>query len=358
LRKIGENGKQKQEIRESHFNFSERSDKRDKHMKSNANRRYIKIAIIVSVIIYFIGFVLIPKAIAQGTLDLVLFYRVRFEALGQSPKGHHYTNLFDVYTREITEIIMSDSSLTWKSIDVLIKWQPNLDALVNGRGGDVIISEDAVSSVENYLVLIAQHASPELKSVIDEELLATPLEDMAGMTMNEAWAYLNEDPRFQDQILELHKLPTLKPDSPGTLSGSFSENSKYEIDFDEETWVLSSWNNGVADSWIAENLDMSDCTLTNPRSVSNPYDNMDISYKTLGNVKYKVETDNLPIKRKVMTLYILYQPIEMAGQQLQEDRPPFILYPGISNTAQCIEQSESALASLHFVPDSDLQGIQ
>jgi len=322
-------------------------------MKSNANRRYIKIAIIVSVIIYFIGFVLIPKAIAQGTLDLVLFYRVRFEALGQSPKGHHYTNLFDVYTREITEIIMSDSSLTWKSIDVLIKWQPNLDALVNGRGDDVIISEDAVTSVENYLVLIAQHASPELKSVIDEELLATPLEDMAGMTMNEAWAHLNNDSRFQAQ----QEFPYPKQDSTNTIVGVFSNNSNFAIDFDEETWALSSWNNGIADSWIAKNHNLSDCILTTPRSISNPYMNLDISYKTLGDVKYKVQTANFKIK-KVTTLYILYQPIEITGQQLQEDRPPFILYPGISNTAQCIEQSESALASLHFVPDSDLQGIQ
>lgn len=323
-------------------------------MKSNVNRRYIKITIIISVIAYFVGFVLIPKTIAQGNLNLVLLYRVRFETLGQSPKGHHYTNLFDVYAREITEILMSDSSLTLKSIDVLVKWQPNLDALVNGRGDDVIISKDAVSSVENYLDIIVQHASPELKYVIDKERLATPLGDMAGMTMNEAWAYLNNDFRFQVR----QEFPYPKQDSANTIVGIFSTNSNFTINFDEETWALFSWNNGVADSWIAKNRNLSDCILTTPRSTSDPYMNLGISYKTLGDVKYKVQTANFRIGKVATTSYILYQPIEIMGQQIQEDRPPFILYSGTSNTAQCIEQSEFAISSLHFLSNSDSQNVQ
>ncbi len=320
-------------------------------MKSSANRRYITVMIVVLAIIYFVAFVLVPKAVAQGFFNLVLYYRVRFEVLGQSSQGQHYTDLFDTHALELTETIMSNPSLTWESINVLIRWQPNLEPLVNGHGDEVIISKADAASVNKYLHLLAQHANPELKLILEEELSVTPLEDLAGMTMNQAWAYLNEDPRFQDQILESQEFPVLKPDSANTLTGFFSENYKYEIDFDKETWALSSWNNGVADSWIAENLDMSDCTLTTPRSVSNPYASLDISYKTLGNVKYKVQMDNLPLKGKVMTLYLLYQPIDIAGQTLPEDYLPFALYPGDSNTAQCIGQSEAALASLHFVAD-------
>ena len=322
-------------------------------MKSNTNRRYIKVVIVAFAIIYFVGFVLVPKAVAQGVFEIVLFYRTRFEVLGQSPKGYHYTDLFDVYAKEITEIIMGNSSLIWESIDVLVRWQPNLDALVNGHGDEAVISEDDVASVKNYLNLIVQHASPELKSVIEEELSATPLEDTVGMTMNQAWAYLNEDPRFQVQILEPQEFTYLKPDSTIAIASIFSENSNYEIGFDEETWALSSWNNEVASSWVAENHDLSDCILTIPRSISNPYLTLDVSYKTLGDVKYKVQTADIKTKKKVMTLYILYQPIDIAGQPLQEDHPPFILYSGDTNVAQCIEQSEVALASLHFVSDAD-----
>lgn len=326
-------------------------------MKSNANRRYIKVMIVVFAIIYFVGFVLIPKAVAQGVIDIVLFYRARFEVLGQSPMGHHYTELFDVYAEEITGIVMSNSSLPWESIDILVRWQPNLDALVNGHGDEAVISEDDVASVKNYLNLIVQHASPELKSVIEEELSATPLEDTVGMTMNQAWAYLNEDVRFQAQELEPQGFPYLKPNSANTVAGVSTDNFNYEIGFDEETWALSSWNNEVADSWVAENHDLSDCILTIPRSVSNPYLTLDVSYKTLGDVKYKVQTADIKIK-KVMTLYILYQPIDITGQPFQEDTPPFILYPGSTNAAQCIEQSEVALASLHFVSNADSQPIQ
>ena len=326
-------------------------------MKSNANRRYIKVMVVVFAIFYFVGFVLVPKTVAQGIFDIVLFYRVRFEVLGQSQKGHHYTDLFDSYAREITEIVMSNSFLTWESIDVLVKWQPNLDALVNGHGDDVVISGDEVTSVKSYLNLIVQHASPKLKSVIEEELSAPPLEDTVGMTMNQAWAYLNEDPRFQTQVLEPREFPYLKPDSTNTIADVVSENSNYEIGFDEKAWALSSWNNEVASSWVAENHDLSDCILTTPRSVSNPYMTLDTSYKTLGDVKYKVQTADIKTK-KVMIFYILYQPIEIAGQSLQEDHLPFILYPGGTNAAQCIKQSEVALASLHFMSDADPQPIQ
>lgn len=317
-------------------------------MTSKAIRRYVIVLVVVLAVISFVTLVLVPTAVAQGVLNLVLYYRVRFEVLGQSSQGLHYTDLFDSNAREITETIMNNSSLTWESINVLVRWQPNLEPLVNGHGDAVIISEADVASVNNYLHLLVQHASPELKLVLEEELAAKPLEDLAGMTMNQAWAYLNDDPRFRNQILESQELPVLKPDSTSILTGSFSENSQYEIDFDEGTWALSSWNNGVADSWIAESLDVSDCTLTTPRSVSNPYAILDISYKTLGNVQYKVQTYDFKLK-KVMTLYILYQPIEVAGQSLQEGYLPFILYPGDSNPAQCIEQSEAALGSLYLI---------
>jgi hypothetical protein len=325
-------------------------------MKSNINRRYIKVIIVVFTIIYFVGFVLIPKVVAQGVIDLILFYRVRFEVLGQSPKGHHYINLFDGYAQEITEILGSNPSLAWESIDVLLRFSPNLDALVNGHGDEVVISDDDVTSVKNYLNLIAQHASSELKSVIAEELSATPLETTAGMTMNQAWAYLNEDARFQDQVLELQYFPYLKSDSANIITGAFSENANYEISFNEENWILSSFNNGIEDSWIAENQNLSNCILTVPRSVSDPYLPLDVSYKTLGDVKYKVQTVDIDVK-ELMFLYILYQPIDIVGQPLQGDYPPFILYPQGSNTVQCIEQSEAVLASLHFVPVTDHQPV-
>jgi hypothetical protein len=317
-------------------------------MKSKAIRRSITVLVVVLAVIGFVPFVLVPKAVAQGVLNLVLYYRVRFEVLGQSLQGLHYTDLFDSNAQEITKTIMTDSSLTWESINILVRWQPDLESLVNGHGDEVILSESDVASVNNYLHLLAQHASPELKSVLEEELSAKPLEDLTGMNMNQAWTYLNDDSRFHNQILESKEFPVLKRGSTSILTGSSSENSKYEIDFDEETWALSSWNNGVADSWIAENLDVSDCTLTTPRSVSNPYAILDTSYKTLGNVKYKVETYDFQLK-KVTTLYILFQPIDVAGQPIQEDFLPFILYPGDSSPAQCIAQGEAALGSLFLV---------
>lgn len=319
-------------------------------MKSNAKRRYLKVILFVSAIIYVVTFILVPKVVARGRLNLVLLYRVRFEVLGQSSKGLHYTNLHDAYARQITEIIMSDSSLKWEGFEVIVRWQPNLDALVNGYGDEVIISEEDVTSAMNFLNLLAQHASPGLQSVIEQELAATPLEATIGMTMNQAWTYLNEDLRFQAQAWVPQEFPDLTAGSTDIIAGAFSETSHYEMAFDDETWALSSWNNGVAGSWAAENDDLSDCVLTTPRIVSDPFSPLEVSYKTLGDVEYEVRAADTKITR-LGILYILYQPISIAGQPAQGNPPPFIVYPGVSDAAQCIEQSETVLASLYFVID-------
>lgn len=51
---------------------------------------------------------------------------------------------------------MDNPSLTWESLDVLIRWQPNLEPLVNGHGDEVVISEGDVVSVSNYLHLLGE----------------------------------------------------------------------------------------------------------------------------------------------------------------------------------------------------------
>lgn len=318
-------------------------------MKSNTIRRSIAVLFVVLAILYFVGFILVPKAVAQTIPDLVLYYRVRFEVLGQSAQGQHYTNLFDANNLELTEAILNNPSLLRDSIYLLVRWQPNMEHFVNGHGDEVVISDEDVASMQNYLHLLAESAQPKLRSVVEEEFLVMPWEDLAGMTMNQAWARLNEDPRFHDQTLEPQRYPDLKPDSTNTIIGSFAGNSQYEIDFDKETWTVSAWNNGVANSWMAVNRTVSDCTLTTPRSVSNPYDTLSVSKKALGNAIYEVQTIT---SYGEGILYIVYKPINIQGQ-LPQPGYSFILYPGSSNTPQCIEQSEAALASTRFVPAFD-----
>jgi hypothetical protein len=318
-------------------------------MKSNRIRRSIAVLLVLLGILYFVAFALVPKAVAQTIPNLALYYRVRFEVFGQSAQGQHYTDLFDATNLEIGETIFNNPSLLQESIYLLLRWESNMGPFVNGHGDEVVISKEDVTRMQNYLHLLAQHAPPRLSSVIEEELAATPLKDLAGMTMNQAWARLNEDPRFQDRILDSQRYPALKPDSTNAIIGSFSEHSQYEINFDKEIWAVSAWNNGVADSWMAENRNVSDCILTTPRSVSNPYDTLRVSQKSLGNVIYEVQTD---IIYSSEILYVVYRPINIAGQ-LPQSGYSFILYPGNSNPAQCIEQTEAVLAATRFVPPID-----
>jgi hypothetical protein len=318
-------------------------------MKQLLSKKYGKSRVGVFAAIFLIfspfAFVIIPQAVAQGTVSLVLFYRVRFEILGQSPKGEHYIQLFDTHTREITLILRDNPSMISESLSVLHQWQSNLDAMVNGRGDEVTISEEHVKSVMDYLDEIVKYTGPELKRTIEEELSITPLEATVGMTMNEAWRYLNNDSRF---IPLLATFPAYSP-MPGRLVSPLY-NRVYTLDYNNELWNFLSLENGISNSWELVNFAMPDCALATPRSVFNPYLSLDITSKELRNIEYNVQTANT----KVGILYVLYQPTGYFDDIVQANQIFFIIYPGMIDPSKCIEQSESVLATLDFPVDTPL----
>jgi hypothetical protein len=320
-------------------------------MKRVMSRKYVRVVIIVFVVILLCA---IPFAgprltvLALERLDIVLFYRVRFEVLGQSPKGQYYIKLFDTYTREITQTIINRPSLDIESLNVLIAWQPDLDALVNGHGGDVIITKEQIQEVSAYLDDLSQWASPELKSTINTERSITPLERTAGMTMDQAWVYLNQDPRFP-QIPEVSAKANMLPPEQVSIHLAnlvLPDYSPYSIDFNPDVWEYSSWNNGVAVSWEFRNRSLPTCVMTIPKLLSDPYSPFKVANKTLGNYYY----ESRAVVISSMTLYVVYKalniPVGLENDPNQE--PSFIVYPGYEDSAPCISQSEALLSNIHL----------
>jgi hypothetical protein len=74
---------------------------------------------------------------------------------------------------------------------VVEKFTPGLEAMLDGKGDTVKITEDQVQSLRKALDWLSANGSEFLRSDISAELGRFPLKQFVGMTMNEALNYLN-----------------------------------------------------------------------------------------------------------------------------------------------------------------------
>lgn len=322
-------------------------------MKRTAGRKYVRAIIIAFFSVSICTILATGRSVvtaALGKIDIILFYRVRFEVLAQSPKGQYYINLYDTYTGEVVQILINHPTLAIETDNVLMTWQPNLDAFVNGRGDEAVITDEQVRAVFRYLDHLAQWASPELKSAINTERSVLSYEKTVGMTMNQGWVYFNQDARFPPAS---DPLSTVSVSPPKQISNHLAtwtlpEYPRYSIDFDPDVWELLSWNNGLAASWEFANYSVPGCVVTIPRAISDPYTGYRVENKFLGNYQYESRASDIG----KLTLYVLYKPLNLpavdsSGSPDQKDMF-FIVYPGYEDGIGCIAQSEDLLGNLRL----------
>ncbi len=126
------------------------------------------------------------------TVDLTtLLYRVRDEILSTTPEGQRLTDLYYAYIPNIIQVLMVDPTLSDQSIETMNLFVPALEALLDGNGDTVTITSEQVTSLQSFLNTLVEQGDPELQAVILSELERRPLENMVGMTMDEAWRYTN-----------------------------------------------------------------------------------------------------------------------------------------------------------------------
>jgi len=121
-----------------------------------------------------------------------LFDRLRTELLPSTPTGQHYLNLGYTYWNELVRLIWYDETmvrLTWRVIDL---YSPAVDALLDGRGSKMRVSQEMVDELLRWLTEMEIRASPELRQIIQEERAKVPWEDLVGLTVEEAWEKLQE----------------------------------------------------------------------------------------------------------------------------------------------------------------------
>jgi hypothetical protein len=128
---------------------------------------------------------------SQTAMDINLFYNVRDDILSKTVAGQHYIDLYNTNSPEISQLLLDNRDLADEAFATLQLWYPNLQALVNGRGSSATITQEQVQAIQTFLSDLSAKGSPALQQTIANEEAQRPLEQSVGMSMDQAWAYLN-----------------------------------------------------------------------------------------------------------------------------------------------------------------------
>ncbi len=147
----------------------------------------------------------------QADLELVeLLTRVRDEVMAGTPGGDHLIDLYRSFSPELIQIIPSDPELEDEGLETLMLFVSNFEALVDDRGGEVVIAQEQVDAVEIFLDNLAAVASPELQEVIAKERVRIGLQDLVDDSMEEAWRAVAgysihwQPPLETDELVTIH----------------------------------------------------------------------------------------------------------------------------------------------------------
>jgi hypothetical protein len=120
-----------------------------------------------------------------------LLYCVRDELLNTSAEGRRYIDVYYAHSAEIAEIMLAYPKLDEQGLNVIDAFTPNLQSLLDGQGNSAVITAEQTQQAQAFLDALLPYASSALRQTIMDERARRPLETTVGMTMSEAWDYLN-----------------------------------------------------------------------------------------------------------------------------------------------------------------------
>ena len=148
-------------------------------------RKWMRLGSTLGVLLV-VGFV-VGSPVRPAVVDWQLYLRVQDELLSKTPEGQRYINLLYAHQDEIVRVMRADPALLGEGFSVLNLWEPNLRALLDGKGGQLIIKRQQVQAVTKFLDRLSAKSGPELQQVIATERARTPLVPLAGLSMDQAY---------------------------------------------------------------------------------------------------------------------------------------------------------------------------
>lgn len=159
-------------------------------MKLNKRSRWIIVVTVLAILS-----VLSQVDYVQATFsDMDMFtvmLRVESEIMQKTPAGQYYDSLFWKHSEELMQLIDANPGKYEELVRVNRLFVPGLEALLDGKGDEVRITSEQVEGLKVQLDWFASKASLALQDDIQKESQRLLLDDFVGMTMNEAWDFIN-----------------------------------------------------------------------------------------------------------------------------------------------------------------------
>ena len=115
-----------------------------------------------------------------------LYLRVESELLMPTETGRYYRDIFWTYNNELIDLAFAYPNFWNESFNLIATFEQGFEALLNGRGNDVVITGEQVAVAEEYYTLLMEIGSPALQHTIQEQAASYPLQSFTGMTMEAA----------------------------------------------------------------------------------------------------------------------------------------------------------------------------
>ena len=118
--------------------------------------------------------------------------RLRDEVMAASPAGRYYRDLYDAYSPELRELMLGDLRIVRDALAAAPPWIAALAELVDGGGAEATVTPAMVASMLAIFDRFESSASPGLREAFRRERARLRLADMAGRSIEDAFALVEE----------------------------------------------------------------------------------------------------------------------------------------------------------------------
>jgi hypothetical protein len=161
---------------------------------TSQKRRIVILAILVAAILACVGF---SSSLAFDYAEILdTYWDVHDQVLFPTERGRHFIDLYWAHGRELVQILMEDPEVRREGLALILEFAPPLRALVEGQGSSVVITEDMVRRVDDYLLALHELSGPDLRATIESERAEAAFESLIGLTFEEARMRLVGPPAY------------------------------------------------------------------------------------------------------------------------------------------------------------------
>ena len=123
--------------------------------------------------------------IADPGDSLPILRDLRDDVMSQTATGRFYSHLYGGSSAELFRAMLASPRLMFDALDAQDPWLEGLQALNDGRGGTVAVTQDMVDDLNGILEGLKQHGSSALRRTIEREEARLDLASLPGLDFDQ-----------------------------------------------------------------------------------------------------------------------------------------------------------------------------